>query len=72
VMARTGRQFVVAHGGQFPTQGLRRQRDPELLEHPLAQRRSRDPLPVSGPVKRRASRVVNRRFGRIGLQIQGA
>ncbi len=37
VMARTGRQFAVAHGSQLPAHGLLGNPDPEFLPYPLAQ-----------------------------------
>ena len=37
MVARSGREFAVAHGAQFPAERLLGNRDAELLEDPLRQ-----------------------------------
>ncbi len=37
MVARSGREFAVAHGAQFPAEGLLGDRDAEFLEDPLRQ-----------------------------------
>jgi len=39
MMERTSRELAIAHGPQFPAERLLGDRDPELLEQPLAKDR---------------------------------
>jgi len=58
MMARTGGKLAIAHGSQFPAQGLLGDRDPELFEQPLAEI---DNSPTHDAVDRRRRPALNDR-----------
>jgi len=67
MMARTGREFAVAHGAKFPAERLLGNDDAELLEYPLRQIDqppahhtvdSRDRAALDHPCDRQALSVV--------------
>src|SRR3974390_3141385 len=66
MMARTGRQFAIAHGTQLPAERLLRDGDAELLEDPL---RQIDQPPAHHAVNRRDRTAFDHSGDRLALAI---